>query len=420
MATQLLDQIQCSVCLCEFTDPVCLPCEHIFCRRCITGHLRSGLGQSAACPECRLTFTESNIQTSRAVRNMVDAAKAHLTEHQALKMKADALATELEGQHLETHKLDSKTAECSKHQEKLSYYCETDQRLICGSCKKDNQHKKHKVKPIKDVEKTKKKDLYGLLDFLSTENTQLNDLIHKQTEEIKNIKERSGLASAQISLQFEELHQFLRRREMEVKNQLEKEEKGTVRVAEEKLSVVEALLREGREKQEMIQSALDKDTDRFAREKDSSHLKISANRVGLKKRSKKDRSLCVSTEGSFTSGQHYWEVEVGEKLDWEVGVGVCKSHNVTKDTTLALSYSSGYRISQHQDEQGRPVDVRVKPRKVGVYLDCERNQVSFYNADNMTLIGESTCHFNLPHSLCLFPGAYLEGKNSDPLTLCWY
>ncbi|KAL7875162.1 hypothetical protein SRHO_G00061320 [Serrasalmus rhombeus] len=71
----LYKQIQCAICLCDFTDPVSLPCEHSFCRLCILGHLQACNGQSS-CPECRQQFTKDDLRPSPLLRNVIEAIQA--------------------------------------------------------------------------------------------------------------------------------------------------------------------------------------------------------------------------------------------------------------------------------------------------------------------------------------------------------
>ncbi|XP_043922401.1 zinc-binding protein A33-like [Protopterus annectens] len=106
--------------------------------------------------------------------------------------------------------------------------------------------------------------------------------------------------------------------------------------------------------------------------------------------------LCfVMGSESFTSGRHYWEVEVEVELElnylmtWTVGVTKKCSHGellhiknpgdgywvltlCNPDAYLSLDLTKKFFIHG------------VKPQKVGVYLDYEEGQVSFYNADNMS------------------------------------
>lgn len=48
----------CSICLSSFKDPVCIPCGHVYCKRCLTEHANAQGNSrlSAKCPDCRASF----------------------------------------------------------------------------------------------------------------------------------------------------------------------------------------------------------------------------------------------------------------------------------------------------------------------------------------------------------------------------
>lgn len=141
----------------------------------------------------------------------------------------------------------------------------------------------------------------------------------------------------------------------------------------------------------------------------------------------KDYNPGVMSEQSFQSGQHYWEIEVGNKLDWSIGVKTeVKKQSIKrsikskdpKDVYLHFINGQGYTLSS--DDTEFPLVVKRMPSKIGLYLDCDRKEVSFYNADIMTQIFKTTYKSDLPCSISLFPGVYLDGKNVNPVTICSY
>lgn len=132
----------------------------------------------------------------------------------------------------------------------------------------------------------------------------------------------------------------------------------------------------------------------------------------------------ASTTQTFRTGKHYCELEVGAKQNWSVGLKV----EMTKGSKLELPEkeiqlhlkNGGYVFSHDGAEEPVSNASKSLPRRVGLYLDCERQQVSFYNADTMSLIHSSFCSFLQPCSISVCPGLYMEGKNSDPLTFCYH
>lgn len=105
---------------------------------------------------------------------------------------------------------------------------------------------------------------------------------------------------------------------------------------------------------------------------------------------------------NIQTGQVYWEVDTGTEPGWEHGLTVRyypKDKNASFLKTL-LSYKSYEKLSLlvkdnsvyavRGDNETLLVN-QVIPRRVGVYIDCERRQVVYCNADNMSLIHTVWC-----------------------------
>ncbi|XP_029440177.1 butyrophilin subfamily 1 member A1-like isoform X2 [Rhinatrema bivittatum] len=111
-----------------------------------------------------------------------------------------------------------------------------------------------------------------------------------------------------------------------------------------------------------------------------------------------DYSCCVLGSERFTSGRHYWEVEVGEETGWEVGM--CQD-SVNRKREVRPSPEEGYCVVRQRNEgaylactsPSTPLPLSVRPRAVGILLDCEAGKVSFYNADEKSLL------FTFTHTL---------------------
>ncbi|XP_043942051.1 zinc-binding protein A33-like [Protopterus annectens] len=133
---------------------------------------------------------------------------------------------------------------------------------------------------------------------------------------------------------------------------------------------------------------------------------------------------CVSLLGSerFESGRHYWEVDVGNKTDWDVGVTV---EFINRKGEINLSPEAGYWVlcmrngSEYvaMDSPPKDLSLSVKPQRIGVYLDYEGGQVAFYNAHNMSHI--YTFNDTFTDRLCTYFSPFLNnaGKNGEPLKI---
>ncbi|XP_072224661.1 E3 ubiquitin-protein ligase TRIM58-like [Leuresthes tenuis] len=94
---------------------------------------------------------------------------------------------------------------------------------------------------------------------------------------------------------------------------------------------------------------------------------------------------CVLAKEGFSSGRHYWEVFVGENKDWKLGV---VGEAAQRKGLFDMSPPHGYYAIWWSGSQLRaltaPPLTKVKGhhpklRQVGVFLDVDEGQVTFYN-----------------------------------------
>uniref|UniRef100_A0A8C6ID87 Tripartite motif family-like 2 n=1 Tax=Mus spicilegus TaxID=10103 RepID=A0A8C6ID87_MUSSI len=131
--------------------------------------------------------------------------------------------------------------------------------------------------------------------------------------------------------------------------------------------------------------------------------------------------LCAE---SFTTGRHYWEVAVGQATQWQVGICDCTERKgsipgASGDKVLLMGSMMGTDCTLWVFPPLRKVCLRNQMYKVGVFLDCECGQVSFYNVTEQSLIYSfSDLTFRgvvKPiFSLCIPNG----DMSSDSLTVC--
>lgn len=106
---------------------------------------------------------------------------------------------------------------------------------------------------------------------------------------------------------------------------------------------------------------------------------------------------CVLGWEGFSCGHHYWEVEVANNGYWRLGVTTASS---SRRGRPPMSPCMGFWViwrSTHQfyacTKPETPLTLTLVPRRVGVYLDVEEGQVSFYNAETHSHIYTFTAHF---------------------------
>ncbi|XP_021379851.1 tripartite motif-containing protein 59-like isoform X2 [Mizuhopecten yessoensis] len=172
----LEEDLTCSICLELYNDPVSLPCQHNFCRKCIHSHLHQKsdihvhvLGAEHGrfpCPNCRdyVELTETDIKKlpkNFALQNIVH-------KFQSLKLENETKDTGL----VET--------DCMYHNKPLMVYCDTCDEALCIECFPKRSHENHNVVHFKDKVKMYQEDV---------EQTILPQIIHLQ-ESLKEMKRR--------------------------------------------------------------------------------------------------------------------------------------------------------------------------------------------------------------------------------------
>ncbi|XP_021565177.1 pyrin-like, partial [Carlito syrichta] len=135
---------------------------------------------------------------------------------------------------------------------------------------------------------------------------------------------------------------------------------------------------------------------------------------------------CIFTLGSssFLSGRHYWEVEVGDKTGWVLGV--CKA-SLSRKGSITLSPENGYWVvmmmkrNEYQATTFPPtrLQIREPPKRVGIFLDFTARGISFYNVTARSHIYTfSRFSSSGPLQPIFSPGVHDGGKNMGPLTIC--
>ncbi|XP_069077323.1 butyrophilin subfamily 1 member A1-like [Pleurodeles waltl] len=99
---------------------------------------------------------------------------------------------------------------------------------------------------------------------------------------------------------------------------------------------------------------------------------------------------CVLGSEGFTSGRHYWEVQLLDRGGWTVGVA---ADSVERKRGVTWSPEGGVWAVERLEGQYRaltfpetPLFPREEPLKLGVYLDYEEGRLSLHNADSMELL----------------------------------
>ncbi|XP_077597794.1 uncharacterized protein LOC144213292 [Stigmatopora nigra] len=110
-----------------------------------------------------------------------------------------------------------------------------------------------------------------------------------------------------------------------------------------------------------------------------------------------DRWACVLAWEGYNRGRHYWEVDIVNGGYWRIGLASIDS---ARHGRFPMNPKTGYWClwrSTHQfyacttPETALPI--ALVPRRMGIYLNYEEGQVSFYNAESKTHIYTFTGKF---------------------------
>ncbi|NWI44053.1 BT1A1 protein, partial [Picathartes gymnocephalus] len=99
-----------------------------------------------------------------------------------------------------------------------------------------------------------------------------------------------------------------------------------------------------------------------------------------------DSHLFVLAKEGYRSGRHYWEVYVGTRRSWALGIAL---ESVTRKGPLTLSPESGFWVIGLADGReywaytDRWTHLRVSGelRYIGIFLNIPAKLVTFYDAD---------------------------------------
>ncbi|XP_075066568.1 E3 ubiquitin/ISG15 ligase TRIM25-like [Mixophyes fleayi] len=250
-SADLRQELDCSICLNIYTDPVSLRCGHIFCQVCIEHVLDTQEGSGVyTCPECRAECQErpaliriiplcnivksflstrpdqeqTGIFCTYCIHSPVPAAKSCL--------HCDASLCD---NHLRVH---SKSAEhvlcdpttslgnrkCSVHKKILEYYCTEDAACICVSCCLIGEHRGHQMESLDEASEKKKEKLRNVLQKLTTEREETEKRVQSLQERRREDQENAAGVTERVTALFRDIRRQLEDLEKRVLSEISRQE----------------------------------------------------------------------------------------------------------------------------------------------------------------------------------------------------
>ncbi|XP_048035095.1 E3 ubiquitin-protein ligase TRIM39-like [Megalobrama amblycephala] len=260
----LNEELQCSICLEVFTDPVTTSCGHTFCSTCLSKCWTSS--RNCFCPFCNERFSRRpNLKINTTLREVVQYFKKKRKREESevfcdicdgRKEKAlmscltcqssycdDHLEPHLRVPRLMKHTLINAVENledyiCQKHERPLEMFCRDDQTTVCLSCT-EGEHRTHNTVPIEEESRDKKINL-------AKRHTDIYQMIQDRMEKIQEIQDSVELRkknmekekSSSVEL-FTDLICSFERCQSELLKMMEKQQKAAEKQGEDLIKELE-------------------------------------------------------------------------------------------------------------------------------------------------------------------------------------
>ncbi|XP_005884904.1 PREDICTED: probable E3 ubiquitin-protein ligase TRIML1 [Myotis brandtii] len=453
----LREELTCFICLDYFTSPVTTECGHSFCLVCL---LRSWEQHNTpfSCPECWRTLEAPHFQPNERLGRLAGIGK---------QLRSQVLQSE------------DQQGPYGRMLAATMMYPGDDQGVNAFS---SQCHGINRMSLSSEAEEHHKEKLQEILNLLCKKKKETQVMLTHEKERVILCKEETKNCKQVVVSEYVKMHQFLKEEEQLHLQLLEKEERENlkklrdneikliqqVRGLSKMIGQIESMCQNSSiASLEEMEEALERSEPLLLQCPETTSTELSLCRItGMREMLRKfhaditldpdtanaylilsedlksvryggirqklpdnperfDQSATVLGAQSFTCGRHYWEVEVGNKTEWEVGIckdSVSRKGNLPKPpgdlfSLIGLKIGDDYSLWVSSPLKGQ--HVREPVQKVGVFLDYESGHIAFYNVTDESLIYSfPPDSFEEALRPIFSPCLPNEGTNTGPLTIC--
>uniref|UniRef100_A0A4W4FPQ3 E3 ubiquitin-protein ligase TRIM39-like n=1 Tax=Electrophorus electricus TaxID=8005 RepID=A0A4W4FPQ3_ELEEL len=226
------EDLQCSICLDVFTDPVTTPCGHNFCMVCLKECWDSS--SLCQCPDCKEEFSK---RPEMHVNAFISAMAAQFKKSFQVESNstADLLLSKMVLSKLRKHKLIDPVENledyiCQKHERPLELFCRDDQKYVCQFCT-EGDHITHTTVPIEtEIKEKKLREMQANVQIMIKERMNKIYELKNSVELNQKTTEKEKADSMEV---FSSLVRCIERSQAELLQVLEEKQEAAERQAEE-------------------------------------------------------------------------------------------------------------------------------------------------------------------------------------------